>query len=116
MFPTLFSSREASSADTTKREPRRVILRLRVAEFETYEAEIYDEFIKAIKAYLRFANIAPEEIDEQKHFPHIEPLQAPELRQTSFHIILDMEKDQTVDLSTLPYMIYYVRREINGDL
>jgi hypothetical protein len=31
--------------------------------------------------------------EEEKHFAHIEPFQAPEIPQTSFHIILDMEKN-----------------------
>ena len=60
--------------------------------------------------YLRFAGL---EEDEDKLFSHIEPFQAPELQQTSFHIILDIDKDSCPDpdFQCLPHEIYRIRRD-----
>lgn len=48
----------------------------------------------------------------QRHYAHVVPFQAPELKQTSFHIIIDFDKDSLVDgnLRGLPHKIYRVRR------
>src|SRR2546423_13950289 len=50
------------------------------------------EYDDAIKAYLTFAKRPTSELAANKHYAHIEPFQDPEIPQTSFHIILDMEK------------------------
>ncbi|KAK0112473.1 hypothetical protein ONS96_001710 [Cadophora gregata f. sp. sojae] len=62
--------------------------------------------------YLFFANRPTDEYEAEKHYAHIEPFQSPELRQTSFHIILDIEKDMLHDggFKNLPHEIYRIRR------
>lgn len=92
----------------TVEQPKRVILRLRVAEFEKYA---YSELFNAIKAYLTFAGYSLDKSDEDRYYPHIElPFPAPELRRKGFHMILDMEKDmiESPDLSKLSHEIYHV--------
>ena len=96
-------------------QPKRVILRLRVNEFSGRDPSEYND---AIKAYLIFAERPASEIVDNKHYAHIEPFQAPELQQTSFHITLDIEKDllYNPDFETIPHEIYRVRRNEHGDL
>jgi hypothetical protein len=79
----------ATSA-TSKSQPKRVIPRLRMNQFEGRDTSGYDD---AIKAYLTFAKRPTSELAANKHYAHMEPFQDPEIPQTSFHIILDMEKD-----------------------
>jgi len=89
--------------------PKRVVLRLRVSDFEGRSSSEYDD---AIKSYLLFAGRPASEDEVQRHYAHIEPFQAPELQQTSFHIIIDIEKHSVVDgeFRGLPHEIYRVRR------
>jgi hypothetical protein len=49
---------------------------------------------------------------------HIEPFQDPEITQTSFHIILDMERHMLEDpnLQNLPHEIYRIRHDDQGIL
>jgi hypothetical protein len=56
--------------------------------------------------------------ERHAHEKHIEPFQDPEIPQTSFHIILDMEKDMLEDpnLQNLPHEIYRIRRDDQGIL
>lgn len=105
----------AISTALSGHQPRRVVLRLRVHEFEGSGSFEYD---KAIQAYLVFAGRPTSELEENKHFAHIEPFQDPELQQTSFHIVLDMEKDllKNTDLQSVPHEIYRVRRDQQGNL
>ena len=104
----------ATSA-TSKSQPKRVILRLRVNQFEGRGTSEYDD---AVKAYLTFAKRPTSELATNKHYAHIEPFQDPEIPQTSFHIILDMEKDmlEDPDLQNLPHEIYRIRRDDRGIL
>jgi hypothetical protein len=53
-------------------QPKRVILRLRVNQFEGRDSSEYDE---AIKAYLTFAKRPTSELAANKHYAHIEPFQ-----------------------------------------
>ena len=98
-----------------ERQPKRVVLRLRVKDFEGNSSSEHDD---AIMAYLVFAGRSSNELEKTKFFAHIEPFQDPELRQTSFHIVLDMEKDlvEDTDLQSLPHEIYRVRRDQHGIL
>jgi hypothetical protein len=77
-----------------------------------------EEFTYAIRAYLKSAGRPVEEIDQHKHFSHIEPFQAPELKQTSFHIVLDIDKDlvENPNFETLLHEVYRVRRGVDGNL
>jgi len=103
------------ATSVTKPQPKRVILRLRVNQFEGRDTSEYDD---AIKAYLTFAKRPTSELATSKHYAHIEPFQDPEIPQTSFHIILDMEKDMREDsnLQNLPHEIYRIRRDDQGIL
>jgi hypothetical protein len=91
----------ATSA-TSKSQPKRVILRLRVNQFEGRDTSEYDD---AIKAYLTFAKRPTSELAANKHYAHIEPFQDPKIPQTSFHIVLDIEKDmlEGSNLQNLPH-------------
>lgn len=91
------------------RSPKRVVLRLKVSDFEGRSSSEYDD---AIKAYLLFAGRPANKDEVQRHYAHIEPFQAPELQQISFHIIIDLEKHSLVDgeFRNLPHEIYRVRR------
>ena len=103
--------------------PKRVIIRLRVNEFEG-EGRSWEQHIDAIQAYLAWAGRPTSEYDEEpygakrKHFAHVEPFQDPELRQTTFHVVLDMEQDMLnePDFDTVPHEIYRIRRDEEGKL
>ncbi|XTI93109.1 hypothetical protein V2W45_1429075, partial [Cenococcum geophilum] len=98
---------------SAERQPKRVILRLRVNEFTGRD---YSEYIDAIKAYLAFAGRSTDDLEFWKHHAHIEPFQAPEVNQISFHITMDMEKDtpNPPTIQELPHEIYRVRRNKEG--
>lgn len=101
--------------------PKRVILRLRVNEFEG-EGRSWEQHVDAIRAYLLWAGRQTSEYEgpygKGTHFAHVEPFQAPELKQTKFHIILDMDCDglKGPDLATVPHEVYRVLRDAQGDL
>src|SRR5271167_1481952 len=102
-------------AESTPR-PKRVILRLRVNEFDE-DGHGWEDHVDAIKAYLIWAGRSASEYDgpfeARKHFAHVEPFQQPELNQTTFHVILDMEQHSLKDPSfnDVPHEIYRVRRD-----
>ena len=96
--PTTSSTLAISISPTTtipENRPRRVILRLRVNEFEG-EGRTWEQHVDAIKAYLVWAERTASEYEgayeTRQHFAHVEPFQAPELNQTTFHVVLDMEQ------------------------
>ncbi|OCK86548.1 uncharacterized protein K441DRAFT_672227, partial [Cenococcum geophilum 1.58] len=72
---------------SAKRQPKRIILRLRVNEFTSRD---YSEYIDAIKAYLAFAG-------------------PPDVNQISFHITIDMEKD-TPNPPTIQELLHKIYR------
>jgi hypothetical protein len=104
-----------SALNDLNEQPKRVVLRLRVNEFDGLGP---DEFNYAIKAYLKSAGRPVQEIDQNQHFSDIEPFQAPELKQRTFHIVLDIDKDlvNDPDFKTLPHEAYRVRRGKDGKL
>ena len=63
--------------------PKRVILRLRANEFEG-EGRSWEQHVDAIKAYLVWAGRPTSEYEgdyeKRKHFAHVEPFQALELK------------------------------------
>jgi hypothetical protein len=105
----------------SEHQPKRVILRLRVNEFDG-EDHGWEEYVDAIKAYLTWAGRPTSEYEgeygKRKHFAHVEPFQAPELKQTTFHVILDMEQHllSKPNFDTLLHEIYRVRRDKEGNL
>jgi hypothetical protein len=117
---TLAGAIESLPASSENR-PKRVILRLRVNEFEG-EGRSWEQYVDAILAYLAWAGRTRSEYEgsyeTRKHFAHVEPFQDPELRQTTFHVVLDMEQYMVIDpnFDTLPHEIYRVRRDKKGNL
>ncbi|KAL5313250.1 hypothetical protein ACEPPN_018983 [Leptodophora sp. 'Broadleaf-Isolate-01'] len=104
-----------TSATFFDSKAKRVVLRLKVSDFEGRQSS---ECVDAIKAYLLFAKRPTDEYEAEKHHAHIEPFQSPELRQTSFHIIIDIEKDMldNGEFQSLPHEIYRIRRNEQGAL
>ncbi|KAG9231547.1 hypothetical protein BJ875DRAFT_516862, partial [Amylocarpus encephaloides] len=97
--------------------PRRAVLRLKVSDFEDCGSSEYNNAIKAYFLFIRGCLTNEQKVD--KHYAHIEPLQSPELQQTSFHIIIiDMEKYIIVDakFQNLPHEIYRIRCNEPGTL
>ncbi|KAK2808745.1 hypothetical protein FQN50_004417 [Emmonsiellopsis sp. PD_5] len=97
------------------RHPKRVILRLRVDEFDGHSPT---EFDHAIMAYLASVGRPVDELSKRIHHSHIEPFQPPELKQRSFHIVLDIEKDMLSDpdFDMVEHEVHRVRRTKNGTL
>lgn len=97
------------------KHPKRVILRLRVNEFDGRNPT---EFDRAIMAYLASAGRPVDELTQRIHHSHIEPLQPPEMKQRSFHIVLDIEKDMLSDpeFETVEHEVHRVHRAKNGTL
>jgi hypothetical protein len=92
-----------------------------VNEFEG-EGRSWEQHVDAIKAYLvwagRLTSEYEGEYEERKHFAHVEPFQAPELKQKTFHIVLDIEQHllEEPNFDNLPHEIYRVRRDKEGNL
>jgi hypothetical protein len=106
----------------SENQPKQVILRLRVDGFEG-EGRNWEQYVDAIQAYLTWAGRPMSEYDSgpyetRKHFTHVEPFQDPELQQTTFHVVLDMEQDMLNEpnLDTIPHEIYRVCRDKEGNL
>ncbi|PGH35731.1 hypothetical protein GX50_01444 [[Emmonsia] crescens] len=102
-------------AERLPKHPKRVILRLRVDEFDDCNPT---EFDSAIMAYLASAGRPANELQQRIHHSHIEPLQPPEMKQRSFHIVLDIEKDmlRDPDLERVEHEVHRVRRAKDGTL
>jgi hypothetical protein len=112
----------ASIDAKTTPKPKRVILRLRVNEFDE-DGHSWGEHVDAIKAYLIWAGRLASEyegpFETRKHFAHVEPFQSYDLPQpTTFHVILDMEQHslENPNLNDVPHEIYRVRRNQEGNL
>ncbi|OJD20430.1 hypothetical protein ACJ73_08235 [Blastomyces percursus] len=67
-------------------------------------------------AYLESAGRPVDELGQRIHHSHIEPLQPPEMKQRSFHIVLDIEKAmlRDPDLGTVEHEVHRVRRAMDG--
>src|ERR1700728_1541217 len=97
---------------STDTQPKRVILRLWVNEFEG-EGRSWEQYVDAINAYLLSSGRPLDEYERGKHFAHVEPFQAPEVNQSKFHVVLDIEQ-QLLDkpnFDTVSHEIYNVRRD-----
>ena len=100
---------------------KRVILRLRVNEFEG-KGYSWEDHVDAIQAYLRWAGLQLSEVEEESatkgYFAHVEPFQAPEVNQKTFHVIVDIQQQALdhVDFDDLLHEVYRVRRKLDGDL
>ncbi|OJD15230.1 hypothetical protein AJ78_04490 [Emergomyces pasteurianus Ep9510] len=107
------SSRCRTNVQNFPKHPKRVILRLRVNEFDGRSPT---EFDHAIKAYLASAGRPVDELTQRIHYSHIEPFQPPELKQRSFHIVQDIEKDMfsDPDFDEVKHEVHRIRRAKNG--
>lgn len=98
---------------------KRVILRLRVSDFEG-KGRSWEQYEDAIKAYLVWDGRSTSEYEgdhqTRRHFAHVEPFQAPEVNQKTFHVVLDIEQRmlQDADFEQLPHEVYRVRRKEDG--
>ena len=101
--------------------PRRVILRLRVNEFEG-KGHSWEDHVDAIQAYFRWAGLPMSEVEGEhatkEYFAHVEPFQAHEVKQRTFHVILDIQQQplDEVNFDIIPHEVYLVRRKLDGDL
>jgi hypothetical protein len=90
---------------------KRVILRLRASEFEDFA---HDDYFKVVQSFLIFSGRSDHEVDEDKHFYRVEPLN-PEIAKPNarFHIIIDLEKSQFNGAlgQNFPHDVYRVRRD-----
>ena len=118
---TTHATSTSSANICSDRQPKRVILRLRVNEFEGDDHN-WEQYVDAINTYLVWAGRSMSEyegeFETRKHFAHVEPFQAPELNQTTFHVVLDIEQHllNEPNFDTLPHEIYRVRRDKEGNL
>jgi hypothetical protein len=119
--PTVATIASVDVGNTPTPKPKRVILRLRVNEFKG-EGRSWEQHVDAIKAYLIWAGHQTSEyegpFETRKHFAHVEPFQQPELKQTSFHVVLDIEQHllESPNLDDVPQEVYRVRRNQEGNL
>lgn len=101
--------------------PKRVILRLRVNEFEG-KGHSWEDHVDAIQAYFRWAGLAMSEFEGEhatkQYFAHVEPFQALEVKQKTFHVILNIQQQplDEVNFDIIPHEVYRVRRNLDGDL
>jgi hypothetical protein len=87
---------------------KRVILRIPVNDICDQSS---DDYTNIIKAYLNFSDQSADNFEN--HGIHIEPFQSPELKQTSCHIILDVNKHsvESPNLQEMPHEVYRVRKK-----
>ena len=83
-----------------------------------FEGCTSSEYNDAIKTYLAYVKCPTSEVKENRHYAHIELFQHYELQQTSFHIILNINKDSLAqpNMQSLPHEVYHVRRDEQGNL
>ncbi|KAF1351279.1 hypothetical protein BDV97DRAFT_368924 [Delphinella strobiligena] len=108
-------------SENAKETPRRIILRLRVADFDG-DGHTWEQYPDAVKAYLEWAGYSTADYEghwrERKHYAHVEPFQALDVPQKRFHIMLDMDYKSVPDspLSEVSHEIYRIRRDNQGQL
>ncbi|KAB8253193.1 hypothetical protein F9C07_1855743 [Aspergillus flavus] len=94
------------------KQPKRVILQLRVDQFTDC---LQGDFEDAIEKYLVVSGRSMSEIRLGRHFIHIEPFQSDDVPQKYFHIVLDLEQSQgPVAFCTLPHELFHIRRSGKG--
>ncbi len=109
------------NADYPGTLPKRIILRLRVNDFEE-KGHSWDDHVDAIQAYFRWAGLPMSEFEGEhatkEYFAHVEPFQALEVRQRTFHVILDIQQQplDEANFDIIPHEVYRVRRNLDGDL
>ncbi|OAX84896.1 hypothetical protein ACJ72_00718 [Emergomyces africanus] len=66
-------------------------------------------------AYLASSGRPVDELTRRIHYSHIEPLQPPKMKQRSFHIVLDIDKDMLSDpdFERVEHEVHRVHRATN---
>lgn len=101
--------------------PKRVILRLRMNEFEE-KSHSWKDHVDVIQAYFRWAELSMSEFESEhvtkQYFAHVESFQALEVKQRIFHVILNIQQQSLdkVNFDIIPHEVYRVRRNLNEDL
>ena len=91
--------------------PRRVILRLRAADFTEHDSGLYSEITKT---YFDHACLTPE--STVRTCTHTEPIQENSHPRQSFHVVIDLEKDVSIEVDQVPHELLKVRRNEEGQL
>ena len=98
---------------------RRFILRLRVNEFDG-DGHSWEDHLDAIHTFFKWAGISElrDENGKELYSAHVEPLQALELKQRTFHVVLDIQPqpNDNSNLDAIYHEIYRVHRKPDGDL
>ena len=98
---------------------KRVILRLHVNEFDS-DGHIWEDHVDAIQAYFSWAGRRGlrDEHGREPYSAHVEPFQALELKQKTFHVVLDIQSqpNDNSNLDAIYHEIYRVHRKPDGDL
>ena len=91
-------------------QPKRIILRIRLNNFDAEPTDT--DYSNIVSTFLTFDDRSVNKEERAKHYIHIEPLQEPEIQQTSFHIVLDIESSAfpSALLSEIPHEFYRVTR------
>ncbi|KAB8077143.1 hypothetical protein BDV29DRAFT_168838 [Aspergillus leporis] len=98
------------------KHPKCVILRLRVNEFELIVTQ--QNLTVLLWHALLLQTALSIKLDQRIRYSHIEPLQPPELKQKSFHIVLDIDKDmlRDPDFEKVEHEVHHVHRARDGTL
>ncbi|KAL6716099.1 hypothetical protein ACLMJK_005665 [Lecanora helva] len=111
--------RSVSTDPETVRRRRRIILRLRVNEFNG-PSRIWAHHQEALQAYFKWAELEEFERQEGKNnfWTVVQPIQDADVGQRSFHVIVDIHYGSPGDPSvkSIPHELYAVRREPDGEL
>src|SRR4051794_33707655 len=104
-----FASTSTTTPDST---PKRVILRIRPIPGNDTEDDRYSEYVKTFLLHCGPARWDPNTKYFTRHYDHIQPCSSIH----SWHIIIDMEKDEFdgLDFDKLPHEIYRVERRQTG--
>jgi len=107
---------ETTSPTVPESGPNRVILRMRVKDFDgNYSWFTYPT---AVKTYLSWVKRSVTDYEDMKHNVYVEPLQDPEVNQRKFHIVIDFYalSSSVQDFGKVHHEIFLMRRDEEGEL
>ena len=107
---------ETTSPKVPEPRPNRVILRMRVQDFDGKYSWL--SYPTAVKAYLSWAKRSVTDYEEMKHNVYVEPLQDPEVNQRHFHIVIDFYSlsFDVQDFNQVQHEIFLMRRDEESKL
>lgn len=99
-----------------ERQPNRVILRLRVQDFDGKYS--WFSYPTAVEKYLSWAGRSVTDYKERKHNVYVEVYGDPEVHQRHFHIIIDLYSlsFDVQDFNEVHHEIFLMRRNEEGEL